>query len=344
MNDDFLHHLRKAPRPAFAARLRAQLQQQSRIQPHRRAASRVRTFIVLLSLGGAAFAVTMAIRGVPAPILQLVHHAVSPVAPERAIASSPFRIGSQQASLAPAPSEQEGTSAAPLGVLASTPAQSGSIAPSAAEPALPTLPPEPGPPGPWQYFLRRDSAPLLRGWTHPGLPVGWQVQHGVLSKNGMVENLESTRKYRDFELQLEWNIGRGGDSGIFYRATHEYAQIYWTGPEYQLLDDYANVGIPRTEVAGSVFGVYAPPPELETPCCSWNSTRIIVRGNNVEYWLNGRQIVGYMLGSVEWVIRVRDSKFAPYPDYGRAPVGLIGLQGNNKGSLEIRNMRIRELP
>ncbi|HEY1890738.1 MAG TPA: hypothetical protein VGG63_10055, partial [Steroidobacteraceae bacterium] len=112
MNDEFLHRLRKAPRPAFAVRLRTQLQRQSSIKPRRGAPSWVRTFIVLLSLGGAAFAVTMAVRGVPAPLLQLFHHAASPVATERKISSKPFDIGNHQASLAQPLSERESTSSA----------------------------------------------------------------------------------------------------------------------------------------------------------------------------------------------------------------------------------------
>jgi hypothetical protein len=333
MNDEFLYRLRKPPRPAFAALLRAELARQPKIQPRRRGPSRVRTFILLLSLGGAAFAVTMAVRGVPVALLQLFRHAGRPVATaERTL---PFRIGSLHAFLAPAPGTPVPTSAAPLRAPASTPVQSAYTDSAALKPAEP---------GPWQYFLRRDSAPLLRGWIHPGMPLGWQVQHGVLSKSGRVENLESTREYRDFELELEWNIGRAGDSGIFYRATHEYPEIYWSAPEYQLLDDEDSGDVPRTRAAGSVFDMYPSPAGVEAPYGYWNSTRIIVRGNDVEYWLNGRRIVSYTIGSPDWLLRVRDSKFEPYPDYGRAPQGLIGLQGDNRGTLEIRKMRIRELP
>ncbi|HEX8757851.1 MAG TPA: DUF1080 domain-containing protein, partial [Steroidobacteraceae bacterium] len=91
--------------------------------------------------------------------------------------------------------------------------------------------------GGWQNVITSHSAPLLRGWLHPGLPAGWTIHDGVLSKSGEVEDLESTRPYKDFELELEWKIGKDGNSGIFYRATHQYDEIYWTGPEYQLLDD-----------------------------------------------------------------------------------------------------------
>ncbi|HSZ91014.1 MAG TPA: DUF1080 domain-containing protein, partial [Acetobacteraceae bacterium] len=91
--------------------------------------------------------------------------------------------------------------------------------------------------GTWVNLIQRNSAPLLRGWTHPGLPAGWTVHDGVLSKGGPVDDLVSTRMYKDFDLELEWNIGMEGNSGIFYRATHKYDEVYWTGPEYQLLDD-----------------------------------------------------------------------------------------------------------
>jgi hypothetical protein len=203
--------------------------------------------------------------------------------------------------------------------------------------------------GGWQSFLTSDSAPLLRGWTHPGqagLPKGWTVHDGVLSKSGEVDDLQSTRQYKDFDLELEWKIGREGNSGIFYRATHQYDQIYWTGPEYQLLDDQnAPDGKSRITAAGSVYAMYpGPAPGLVHPYGQWNKARIVVRGSHVTYWMNGRRIVDYDLGSPEWKKRVAASKFSAYPGYGLAPEGLIGIQGNHPGSIAIRNMRIKVLP
>src|SRR5690348_12797963 len=137
--------------------------------------------------------------------------------------------------------------------------------------------------GGWQYFLTKDSAPLLRGWLHPGLPAGWTVRDGVLSKSGEVDDLESTRQYKDFDLELEWKIGKEGNSGIFYRATHKYDEIYWTGPEYQLLDDQnARDGKNRITAAGSVYAMYpAPAAGVVHPYGQWNKARIVVRGSHV---------------------------------------------------------------
>lgn len=199
--------------------------------------------------------------------------------------------------------------------------------------------------GAWQSLIQDHSAPLLRGWTHPGLPAGWTIHHGVLSKSGPVDDLVSTRTYRDFDLQLEWNIGKEGNSGIFYRATHKYDEVYWTGPEYQLLDDQnAADGKQRITAAGSVYAMYPAPAGLVHPYGRWNKARIVVRGSHVTYWMNGHRIVDYDLGSSEWKKRIAASKFSAYPGYGLAPEGLIGIQGNHPGGVKIRNMRIKVLP
>ena len=199
--------------------------------------------------------------------------------------------------------------------------------------------------GGWHSLILRNSAPGLTGWTHPGLPAGWTVHDGVLSKSGPVDDLVSTRKYRDFDLELEWNIGKEGNSGIFYRATHQYDEVYWTGPEYQLLDDRnTDDGKQRITAAGSVYAMYPAPAGFVHPYGQWNEARIVVRGSHVTYWMNGHRIVDYDLGSADWKKRVAASKFSAYPGYGRAPEGLIGIQGNHPGGVKIRDMRIKVLP
>lgn len=240
----------------------------------------------------------------------------------------------------------------PLGLVLSLAPAFGGAAPAAAA-ATPSAHPGPRTTGQdllrhggrWQPLIGRDSAPLLRGWKHPGLPAGWTVRGGVLSKSGPVEDLESTRQYRDFDLEWQWKIGKASNSGVFYRATHEYDEIYWTGPEYQLVDDaHTDDGEHRITAAGSVYAMYPSPAGVVHPYGHWNSARLVVRGHHVEYWMNGRRIVDYHLDSPDWKKRVAASKFKAYPGYGLAPQGLIGIQGNHPGSVAIRGMRIKVLP
>jgi hypothetical protein len=200
-------------------------------------------------------------------------------------------------------------------------------------------------PGSWHSLLEDHGAPAWRGWKEPGLPDGWHVVGGVLSKDGAVDDLVTLKSYGNFELELEWKIGKGGNSGIFYRGTREYDHIYWSAPEYQLLDD-ANTedGKSRLTAAGADYALYGAPAGVVHPFDHWNKSRIVVNGNHVEHWLNGRKIVDYELKSADWKSKVAASKFAKYPNYGLATTGLIGLQGDHPGALAIRNIRIRELP
>lgn len=198
--------------------------------------------------------------------------------------------------------------------------------------------------GDWRAMLEEHSAPDWRGWKDPGLPAGWHVAGGVLSKDGDVDDLVTTRNYANFELELEWKIGKEGNSGIFYRGTREYDHVYWSAPEYQLLDD-ANTedGKSPLTAAGSDYALYGVPPGVAKPYDQWNKTRLVVRGNHVEHWLNGVKVVEYEFGSEDWKKRVAASKFAKYPNYGLATSGLIGIQGDHPGALAIRKIRIREL-
>ncbi len=200
-----------------------------------------------------------------------------------------------------------------------------------------------GAPGPWRALLEDHAAPAWRGWKEPGLPKGWRVEGGVLSKDGNVDDLVTNDTFRDFELELEWKVGKAGNSGIFYRGTREYDHIYWSAPEYQLLDD-ANTedGKSRLTAAGSAYALYGGPAGVVLPYDHWNKSRLVVKGNHIEHWLNGTKMIDYELKSAAWKSRVAASKFSAYPNYGLASAGLIGLQGDHPGTLAVRAIRIRE--
>jgi hypothetical protein len=198
--------------------------------------------------------------------------------------------------------------------------------------------------GTWRSLLGDHDAPEWRGWKEPGFPAGWHVVGGVLSKDGPVDDLVTKESFVDFELELEWKIGKGGNGGIFYRGTREYDHIYWSAPEYQLLDDEnTEDGKRRLTAAGADYALYGAPAGVVLPYDHWNKARLVVRGTHVEHWLNGRKVVEYELKSADWKSRVAASKFAAYPAYGMALSGLIGLQGDHPGALAIRGIRVREL-
>jgi hypothetical protein len=197
----------------------------------------------------------------------------------------------------------------------------------------------------WRSLLLDEHASAWRGWKSPGLPAGWHVVDGTLSKDGAVDDLVTREEFGNFEIELEWKIGRGGNSGVFYRGTREYDHIYWSAPEYQLLDD-ANAadGRSRLTAAAAAFALYASPAGVVRPFDHWNKTRIVVNGAHVEHWLNDQKVVEYELWSPDWQAKVEASKFVAYPHYGLAKKGIIGIQGDHPGTLSLRRIRIRELP
>ena len=197
----------------------------------------------------------------------------------------------------------------------------------------------------WTLLFDGRTTTGWRGYKQQTMPAGWSVQNCTLTKSTETEDIVTTGEYGDFELEVDWKIGTGGNSGIFYRGTEEYDHVYWSAPEFQLLDD-ANApdGKSRLTAAGSDYGLYPSPAGIVKPAGEWNTTRIIVKGAHVEHWLNGQKVVEYELWSPDWEAKVKASKFKDYPNYGMARRGYIGIQGDHDGALTLRNIRIRELP
>jgi hypothetical protein len=188
------------------------------------------------------------------------------------------------------------------------------------------------------------SVDAWRGYKGSAVPQGWRVENSAMTKDGSVADIVTKDEFGDFELELEWKIGEGGNSGILYRGTEEYDHIYWSAPEYQLLDDTkAADNKTRLTCAGAAYALYPSPSGHLKPVGEFNATRIVARGPHVEHWLNNVKLLEYELWSPDWEAKVKASKFAAYPNFGRAKRGHIALQGDHAGALAFRNIRIREL-
>jgi hypothetical protein len=194
----------------------------------------------------------------------------------------------------------------------------------------------------WRVLFDGTSLDAWRGYRADGVPPGWRIAGGTLAKEAKTGDIITKDQFADFELELEWKIAEAGNSGIFYRATEEYDRVYWSAPEYQLLDDVKGAdNKTRLTCAGAAYGLY-PSPEghVKTPG-EWNTTRIVVTGARVEHWLNGFKLLEYQLWSSDWDARVKGSKFAKWPNFGRAKRGHIAIQGDHEGALAFRRIRVR---
>jgi 3-keto-disaccharide hydrolase len=196
----------------------------------------------------------------------------------------------------------------------------------------------------WKILFDGKSLDAWRGYQNDAVPKGWVIENGTLTKHDRVADIVSKEEFGNFELTIDWKIGEAGNSGIFYRGTEEYDHIYWSAPEYQLLDDMkAADNKTRLTCAGAAYALYPSPAGHLKPVGEWNTTRIVANGNHVEHWLNGVKLLEYELGSADWEAKVKASKFKDWPNYGRAQRGHIAMQGDHEGALAFRHIRVREL-
>ena len=196
----------------------------------------------------------------------------------------------------------------------------------------------------WTVLLDGKTVKGLRGYKQSGFPDSWEVVDGTLKTvPGDGGDLISEEVYKNFELELEWKVPEGGNSGIFYFATEEGDYIWQSAPEMQVLDDEKHTDGENTLTsAGALYAMIAPSTSVVKPVGSFNQVRIKVKDNQVEHWLNGTKIIEYVYGSDMMWDLVAKSKFSTMPQFAKASEGHIGLQGDH-GVIWYKNIRIRRL-
>ena len=196
----------------------------------------------------------------------------------------------------------------------------------------------------WTVLFDGKTVKGLRGYKQSGFPDSWEVVDGTLKTvPGHGVDLISEEVYKNFELELEWKVPKGGNSGIFYFATEEGNYIWQSAPEMQVVDDEKHTDGKNTLTsAGALYALIAPAANVVKPVGEFNQVRIKVENNHVEHWLNGTKIVEYVYGSDMMWNLVAKSKFNKMPLFAKASEGHIGLQGDH-GLIWYKNIRIRRL-
>ena len=177
----------------------------------------------------------------------------------------------------------------------------------------------------------------LGGWqVIDGREGSWQVENGVLfTKGGGGGWLSTIQEFGDFQLDLDFRVPTGGNSGVFIRAPHGGDPAY-TGMEIQVLDDYATeyATLRPWQYTGSIYGVQAPSSRVSRRADEWQHMQIIAGGPLIKVTLNGQRIIDTNL------ITHMD-KEAGHPGLKRRQ-GFIGLQ-NHSTRIEYRNITLKEL-
>jgi hypothetical protein len=197
----------------------------------------------------------------------------------------------------------------------------------------------------WTTLFDGHSTDAWRGFRTLGFPSNsWVVVEGALKTvPGHELDLVTREPYQDFELELEWRVAVGANSGIMFHVSEEGNETWLTGPEMQIVDDdNSDDGKDPLTSAGSLYDLVAPTNKKLHPANQWNKARIVVKAQHVEHWLNGAKIVEYQLGSPELNALIAKTKFKDMPRFGKNETGLIALQ-NHGGEVWFRNIRVRPL-
>jgi hypothetical protein len=200
----------------------------------------------------------------------------------------------------------------------------------------------------WQILFDGKAINAFRGFKKDPLPPNWSIRDGTLKASGGNLDIVTVEQYQDFELELEYRLETGGNSGIFFFVKeHEIFDKVWrTGIEFQVIDNAGSEFAQRSakNQAGSVFALYAPYQDHTLPAGNWNRVRIRAFSGQVEYWMNDHKILDFQVGSDAWYAdreeTLHNSERKPF--WGEFRRGHIALQDEGF-PVAYRNIRIRSL-
>jgi uncharacterized protein len=231
----------------------------------------------------------------------------------------------------------------------------------------------------WKLLFDGDS---FDGWENPALkkPPGdaWTIEDGCLrptSKPKIIEDLFTKETFRDFELVFEWKVAPGSNTGVKYRiqdrvmlADGKFArfedsvdysiahrrtdrpakgQEYVIGFEYQVIDNTGHADASRGPKyqAGALYDLVGPTQDVTKAVGEFNQSRLVVKGNHTEHWLNGVKVVDTDLeqaakdGTERWGAQSPVYRLLATQPKKECP---ISLQNHNDAAW-FRNIKIRWL-
>jgi hypothetical protein len=190
----------------------------------------------------------------------------------------------------------------------------------------------------WRAYKRPDAAGTR-----------WVVKDGLLclapgdsTDTRGARDIVTTKPYSQFELAWDWRVSAGGNSGLKYFVLEDRDAAI--GHEYQLIDDNkhpdAKVGPHRQTAA--LYDVFPAADRPSKPAGEWNTSRVVVRGTEVEHWLNGTKVLAYTLDSPALREAIAKSKFKDVERFGKPQNGLILLQDHGD-AVCYRNVKVRPI-
>ncbi len=172
-----------------------------------------------------------------------------------------------------------------------------------------------------------------RGYGKDRVPSKWTIEDGCIKFNGSGGgeaqdgdggDIIFAHKLKNFELEVEWKVAKGGNSGIFYLAQEITSKdkdgnevlepIYISAPEYQVLDNAnhpdAKLGKDNNRQSASLYDMIPAVPQNQKPFGEWNKAKIMVYKGTVVHGQNDENVLEYHLWTKQWTDMLQASKFS----------------------------------
>jgi hypothetical protein len=202
----------------------------------------------------------------------------------------------------------------------------------------------------WELLFDGKTVDKWRGYQKPDMAgLRWAASDGCLAlppNDGKdtrgARDIVSRQQYDDFELAWEWRIAQGGNSGVKYLVIED--RPIALGHEYQMIDDERHPDAKKKDSrrTGSFYDVLAAPAAKPRAAGEFNQSRILLKGNHVEHWLNGTKILSYELDSKALRDAIATSKFKDVDGFDKHRRGHILLQDHGD-AICYRNLKIRPI-
>ncbi|MDR2809269.1 MAG: DUF1080 domain-containing protein [Tannerellaceae bacterium] len=182
-----------------------------------------------------------------------------------------------------------------------------------------------------------------RGYNRADMPEAWIIEDNAIRIKGSGAgeagasnggDIIFAHKFKNFELQLEWKVAKGSNSGIFYLAQEVVGEpIYISSPECQVLDNEnhpdAKMGKDGNRQSGSLYDMIPAKPQNAKPVGEWNTISITSYKGTIVHNQNGENVVEYHLWTPKWKEMLDVSKFSK-EEWPLAYELLLNCGGENK--------------
>lgn len=172
-----------------------------------------------------------------------------------------------------------------------------------------------------------------RGYGKDRVPSKWTIEDGCIKFNGSGGgeaqdgdggDIIFAHKLKNFELEVEWKVAKGANSGIFYLGQEVTSKdkdgndvleaIYISAPEFQVLDNAnhpdAKLGKDNNRQSASLYDMIPAVPQNANPFGEWNKAKIMVYKGTVVHGQNDENVLEYHLWTKQWTDMLQASKFS----------------------------------